>query len=332
MPSAARRCAGSAGGGVRADRAFVLVLGLGAVSGAVLGGLLAVLVPRTAQVLATGPDDLVDTVTLALLALATAGIALGLGSLFRQLLATASLIRGLVARRVAAPARVRAVTRSLDIASRVDVVSDARAFAFCYWFRRPRICVSTGLVRALSNEELRAVLAHERYHLRQRDPLRVVIARYFAAALYVVPVVDELTSLYALQKEIAADDAAVREAGVAPLARALYKVLPTAPGDLGLLAPVSGLSITEARIDRLTRGLDVPLRLSPGSVALSAGALAAAAVLAAIRVGTSGTYTSLPPLLAVPALLLAPASLLFAAALAGGAHQVRAVAGLATRR
>lgn len=316
---------------MRADRAFFLVLGLGAVSSAVLGGLLAVVVPRASSVLASGPDDLADTVTLALLALATAGIALGLGSLFRQLLATASLIRGLVARRVATPARVLAITRSLGIASRVDVVSDPRAFSFCYWFRRPRICVSTGLVRALASDELRAVLLHERYHLRQRDPLRVVIARYFAAGLYVVPVVDDLAAFYALQKEIAADDAAVREVGVAPLARALDRILPTAPGDLGLLEPVAGLSVTEARIDRLTRGLEVPLRLSPGSVALSAAALAAAAVLVAIRVGTSGAYASLPPILAAPALLVLPASLLFTAAVAGGAHQLRAVAGLARR-
>ena len=73
------------------------------------------------------------------------------------------------------------------------------------------------------------LLVHERYHLRHRDPLRVVVARYFAAGLYVVPVVEELASFYALQKEIAADDDAVRHVGIAPLARALYKLLPDAP-------------------------------------------------------------------------------------------------------
>ncbi len=316
---------------MRADRAFVLMLGLGAASGAILAVLLAVLAPRASHVLASGPDDVVDAVTLTLLALATAGIALGLGSLFRQLCATSALIRALVARRVATPRRVVAIGRGLGVASRIDVVEDDRAFSFCYWFRRPRICLSTGLVRSLSNGELRAVLLHERYHLRQRDPLRLVIARYLSAGLYVVPVVEELASFYALQKEIAADEAAVRETGVAPLARALYKLLPFAPGELGLLAPVTGLTVTEARIDRLTRGTPAPLRLSPASVALSAGALTGALVLAAIRVGTSGAYESLPPLLAIPALLVGPASLLFAAALSGGARQLRVVAGPVAR-
>ncbi len=317
---------------MRADRAFGLVLALALVSSAILGALLATIVPHASHVLAFGPDDLVDAVTLLLLVLATCGIALGLGSLFRQLLATMALIRSLVSRRVTTPRRVAALARALGIEGRVDVVADSRPFSFCYWFRDPRICVSTALVRRLTTEELRAVLIHERYHLRHRDPLRLVVARYFAAGLYVVPVVEELASFYALQKEIAADDDAVRHVGVSPLAAALYKLLPDAPDrEFGLLMPVTGLSVTEARIDRLVAGVDLPLHLSPASIALSIGALTGASVLATVGAGTSLAFASLPPLLAVPGLIVGPASLLFAAAVNGGAHQVRLVAGLVAR-
>jgi hypothetical protein len=317
---------------MRADRAFALVVGLALVSGAILVALLAAIVPHASHVLVVGPDDVVDAVTLLLLILATCGIALGLGSLFRQLFTTMALIHSLVARRVTTPRRVAMLARDLGIAGRVDVVADERPFSFTYWFRRPRICVSTALARRLSDEELRAVLIHERYHLRHRDPLRLVLARYFAAGLYVVPVVDELASFYALQKEIAADDEAVRHLGVAPLAGALYKLLPDAPDrDFGLLMPVTGLSVTEARIDRLVAGRDAPLRLSVSAIALSLGALAGASVLATVGAGTSGLFADLPPLVAVPGLLVGPASLLFAAAVNGGAHQVRLVAGLVAR-
>jgi len=317
---------------MRADRAFALVLGLGLLSSAILGALLAAIVPHAMHVLRVGPDDLVDAVTLLVLTLATCGIALGLGSLFRQLFMTLALIRSLVARRIPTPDHVATIARELGIRGRLDVVTDAHAFSFCYWFRNPRICVSTALVDRLAPDELRAVLAHERYHLRHRDPLRVVIARYFAADLYVVPAVDELASFYALQKEIAADDDAVRTVGVAPLARALYALLPEAGDrDFGLLMPVTALSVTEARIDRLVAGIDTPLRLSGGAVALSLGALVGAAVLVAIRAGTSVAFENLPQILAVPALLVGPASLLFAAAVNGGAHQVRLVAGLVAR-
>ena len=165
-----------------------------------------------------------------------------------------------------------------------------------------------------------------------RDPLRIVIARYFAAGLYVVPVVDELATFYALQKELAADDDAVRITGVAPLARALYKLLPDAPGELGLLLPVTGLSVTEARIERLVAGRDLPLRVTRASLGLSFGALLGAAVLVSVRVGTSVVFADLPPVVAVPSLLLGPASLLFAAGVNGGVHQLRLVAGLVGSR
>ena len=317
---------------MRADRAFGLVLVLGSISSAILVGLLARVIPHASHVLASGPDDLVDAVILVVLVLATCGIALGLGSLFRQLMTTLSLIRSLVARRVATPRRVQRLARELRLVGRIDVVADARPFSFCYWFREPRICVSTELVARLDADELRAVLIHERYHLRHRDPLRVVIARYFAAGLYVVPVVDELATFYALQKEIAADDEAVRQVGVSPLAGALYKLLPDAPDrEFGLLMPVTGLSVTEARIDRLVAGLEIPLRLTPAGVVLSTGALIGAAVLASVGGGTSTLFASLPPLLAVPGLLVGPASLLFAAAVNGGVHQVRLVAGLVAK-
>jgi Zn-dependent protease with chaperone function len=226
---------------------------------------------------------------------------------------------------VALPYTVVAAASGLDLDGRIDVVDDERPFSFCYWFVRPRVCLSTALVERLDPDELRAVLYHERYHLRQRDPLRQIVARYFAAGLYVVPVVDELLSFHTLQKEIEADQEAVRASGdVRSLASALYKLLPDADEvSLGLLVPVSSLSVTEARIDQLVAGRPLSIGLSPVSVVLSAGALVAAAVLVAFKGGASVAFETLPPLYAVPGLLIGPASLLFAAAVDGGLHQLR---------
>ncbi len=317
----------------RADRAFTLVLALALASGAILVALLATLLPRVGDLLTNGAADVADLVAVLLLLLATCGIVLGAGSVLRQLAGTAKLIRALLARTVPMPARVRSAARGLGLDGRVDVVDDERPFSFCYWFLRPRLCLSTALVCRLKHDELRAVLLHERYHLRQRDPLRLVVARSCAAGLYVVPVVEELVGFYTLQKEIAADEEAVRAAGgVRALARALYKLLPEADEvSLGLLLPVSSLSVTEARIERLVVGREASLRLSPLSLALSAGALLGASVLVAVGVGTRMTFESLPPLLAVLLLLVCPASLLSAAAVEGGLHQVRHVYGVVGR-
>lgn len=309
----------------RADRAFTVLLGLALGSSAILLALLLTLAPRVEQLLARGAEDTADVVAALVLLLAVCGISLGLATLFRQLVATAVLIRRLVARKVALPASVAVAARGLDLDGRIDVVADERPFSFCYWFLRPRVCLSTGLVERLDPDELRAVLHHERYHLRQRDPLRQVVARYFAAGLYVVPVVDELLTFHTLQKEIEADQEAVRASGgVRSLASALYKLLPDADDvSLGLLVPVSSLSVTEARIDQLVAGRPLSLALSPLSVVLSAGALVAAAVLVAVQGGASMAFESLPPFYAVPGLLVGPASLLFVAAIDGGLHQLR---------
>jgi len=111
---------------------------------------------------------------------------------------------------------------------------------------------------------------------------------------------------------------------VRSLASALYKLLPDADDvSLGLLVPVSSLSVTEARIDQLIARRPLSLALSPVSVVLSGGALVAAAVLVAFKAGASVAFETLPPLYAVPGLLVGPASLLFAAAVDGGLHQLR---------
>jgi len=289
-----------------ADRTFGLLVVLAVGSSALLIALLAALLPRGFAFVTGGVADTASVVAVLVLVLATFGVTLGLASLFRQLLATLSLIRMLLSRRVTLSRRVGDIAASLDLAGRVDIVRDVRPFSFCYWFRRPRICLSTGLIKRLNDAELRAVLLHERYHLRQRDPLRLVVARYFAAGLYVVPVVEELVEYYSVQKEVAADQDAVRAmGGVRELASALFKVLPQADDvDLGLLVPVGSLSATEARIEQLVDGHAMPLVLSPASIALSGGALAGAAVLAF----ADGLH---PALLTVPG-LVAPASLLAA--------------------
>lgn len=302
-----------------ADRAFAVLVLLAVGSSALLVALLATLLPRGVALVSGADADPASVVAVLVLVLATFGVMLGLVSLFRQLLATLSLIRTLLSRRVTVSRRVGDIAAALGLAGRIDVVRDVRPFSFCYWFRRPRICVSTGLIKRLGDAELRAVLLHERYHLTQRDPLRLVIARYFAAGLYVIPVVEELVEFYTVQKEVAADQAAVRAmGGVRDLASALFKVLPDADDvDLGLLVPVGALSVTEARIEQLVEGRAVPLVLSRASVMLSGGALMAAAILA-FTDGLHGAGLAIPG-------LLGPATLLLAAAASGAAHQVRLV-------
>jgi Zn-dependent protease with chaperone function len=143
---------------------------------------------------------------------------------------------------------VREQAQRLGVAHRLDVVTWDRAQAFCYGFMHPRICISTGLLALLGPTEVEAVLRHERHHLQRRDPLRVLGWTILCGAC------GWLTDRAAqadLLRELAADRAVIQEQGRAPLASALLTLL-TQPRDAYLHGlAVSGVSVTDARIDQL---------------------------------------------------------------------------------
>lgn len=96
---------------------------------------------------------------------------------------------------------------------RVFFVDDDRPQAFCAGLVRPRVYVSTAALVALDDDELRAVLAHERHHQRRRDPLRLLVVQALGDALFFMPVLRRLRERYAILAELAADEAAVSAAG-----------------------------------------------------------------------------------------------------------------------
>src|SRR5206468_4620637 len=115
----------------RADRVFTMMLGLALASSAILLALLLTLAPRVEQLAARGAEDTADVVAALVLLLAVCGISLGLLTLFRQLVATAVLIRGLVAQKIPLPSVVVVAASGLDLDGRIDVVTDERPFSFC---------------------------------------------------------------------------------------------------------------------------------------------------------------------------------------------------------
>lgn len=142
------------------------------------------------------------------------------------------------------------IVARLDIEGRVQVVEYATPEAFCYGLFRPRICLTTPLLDLLSSAELEAVLRHERHHLRRYDPLRTLIWTVVSNMFWWLD--DHAHQAYLL-RELAADRAVIDEQGRTPLASALFKLL-AVPNAHQLSRPdfaVSGLSVTDARIDQL---------------------------------------------------------------------------------
>jgi Zn-dependent protease with chaperone function len=125
--------------------------------------------------------------------------------------------------------------------SDVLVIDDPRPQAFCAGYLRPRVYISQAALDLLGEAELQAVLAHERHHLRVRDPLRLACGRILSQALFFLPALRALFGRYCDVAELNADGAAVRAraGGRAALASAL------------LAFDASGAGISPERVDSL---------------------------------------------------------------------------------
>ena len=137
----------------------------------------------------------------------------------------------------------------------VDLIPDARAYSFCHGLLRPRICVTTGLLDLLDDAELRALLLHERHHLRQRDPLRILVSEVAADAMSLLPIARALAQRNRVAQEVAADQAAIAGSDSdVPLSSALLKLLTVGSSRLQIPTAVGAFSATEERIARLVYG------------------------------------------------------------------------------
>lgn len=99
-------------------------------------------------------------------------------------------------------------------------------FAFVLGIRNPKIYISTGLISTLSKKEFEAVLAHEYYHLENRDTFTILILSIVNSISFIFPVLSDFVRNYRVAREIAADKFAVSKMGENhDLMSALQKIL-----------------------------------------------------------------------------------------------------------
>jgi beta-lactamase regulating signal transducer with metallopeptidase domain len=133
------------------------------------------------------------------------------------------------------------------------------------------------------------VLEHERYHVRNLDPLKVLLARALPATFFYAPVLSSLQRRYVAARELAADRRAFESCGRGPLAGALFKVVrgPTWP-ELQTAAAIGGPELLDIRIGQLETGSEPRLAtLTPRAVAIS---VLAAALLVGLFVASLVAY------------------------------------------
>jgi Zn-dependent protease with chaperone function len=136
---------------------------------------------------------------------------------------------------------------------RTRVLAHPVPLAYCVPGLRTTTVLTEGLVAALTPDELRAVVAHERTHLDQLHHLVLLSFRAWHGALPWFPIANRAERAVTVLTEMLADDGARRATGAQPLAGALTRLGSTAePGayaDTGGVAPDAAM--LEARLVRL---------------------------------------------------------------------------------
>ena len=139
-------------------------------------------------------------------------------------------------------------------ANQVVLLDSPATSAFCAGLLRPRVYVTGGMITALADEELEAVLVHEAEHARRRDPLRRLAGRAAADVLFWLPLIGWWSRRRLEDAELAADRAAIDRVGRRPLARALWVTAVVAAPGVGARFDGAGPArVTQLLGDQLPR-------------------------------------------------------------------------------
>jgi beta-lactamase regulating signal transducer with metallopeptidase domain len=197
---------------------------------------------------------------------------LGLALLLRLLLVLlASTARVLRARRRHRTLVDLVATRN-PLLRHTSVVDHDLPVAYCLPGLRARVVLSRGAVSLLREDELHAVLAHERAHLAQRHDLVVLPFVALGATFPRLPCVRTARTAVAQLVEMLADDRAVRRHDRRALARALWKVGSAQVPSGGLGASGDDVLLRARRL--LEPGERLPLRAQAAVLAGTAALLA----------------------------------------------------------
>lgn len=101
----------------------------------------------------------------------------------------------------------------VGLKDKVNILDSTNSLCFCAGFISPRIYISQAIVDRFTVEQLEALLLHEKQHLDNYDPVKTLISRLFATILFFIPFLRDMLNGYLVEKEIAADQKAIRKQG-----------------------------------------------------------------------------------------------------------------------
>lgn len=205
------------------------------------------------------PTEIVHSTAFVFAAVALVAVLRCTLSLLRQFRAGRRVAREVALHRLPPDHRLNRVAAESGV-NRVVLTDATERYSFTFGLWWPWVVVSRPLLDSVSDDELRAVLAHERYHVRNHDPLKMMVGRALTPSLFLLPMTCHLFDRYLTSCELAADRSAMAHSGPAPLAGALYKMM-SIPGTVAsdAVAALGGTDVLDVRLVQLESGGEPPV-------------------------------------------------------------------------
>ena len=140
-----------------------------------------------------------------------------------QVYKTQKYLKNTLRNKTTLPKKIGKVAFELGIEDKLVATKRGNFTCFCYGLLSPKICLNLKFASSLTRKELTAVLLHEIHHLKNKDPLKILVSRTIQSLLFFLPVSRDLQDHYLLSQELAADQKVLKNIGVWALRRALIK-------------------------------------------------------------------------------------------------------------
>ncbi|KKT31444.1 MAG: hypothetical protein UX85_C0009G0028 [Candidatus Beckwithbacteria bacterium GW2011_GWB1_47_15] len=142
--------------------------------------------------------------------------------------------------------------KNLGLEGSVKVFTNNQPLAFCFGFVAPKIYLSSKMLSIISEQELHGVLEHEKHHLESKDNFTMMLAQLLESTFPFVPLISELVRNYRTEREIAADQAAMRAIDKQHVVSALRKLLVHEYDSLAFIPALASTDTLETRVNVLT--------------------------------------------------------------------------------
>ena len=171
------------------------------------------------------------------------------------------------------PKNIISLEKKYCLRDKIVIFKEQKLMAFCMGVLRPKIFISSEVLKRMTYHEVEAIILHERQHVIGKDNLVMLFLNLIKTAFFFFPVVTDFVNNLEIQREITADQSVVKETGrKIDIISALRKIIESKPNYVYANAFSESFSI-EPRVHSLIGKGAKLLTFKYGSIVISLSVL-----------------------------------------------------------